>query len=644
MPTDILSNLNPEQTQAVIHPSGPALVLAGAGSGKTRVLTTRAAWLMQQGLATSEQILLVTFTNKAAGEMRERVEKLTGQHLPWSGTFHSLCARILRIDGKHVGLPPGFTIYDTDDQLSLVKNIYKELDLSTKEFNPKSVRAAISEAKNELITWQKYEETAYGRFAELAARVYKVYQHKLETMGAVDFDDLMLKVIQLFAENQFILNKYQNIFNHVLVDEYQDTNKAQYQLTRYFTDPQQNLFVVGDFSQSIYAWRGADYRNMLLLKTDFPDITEYRLERNYRSTQNILDAATHIIAQNTSHPILELWTDKKTSQPIQIFEAQDGREEANWVVQQIKNLQPTYQLKDMAVLYRTNAQSREFEEALIKAHLPYRIVGGLKFYERKEIKDILAYLKYLVNPLDEVSLQRATSLGKRNFAKYLDWKTEVLSHFQIDELQPRPLIQEILANTNYQDHYDPKDPEDLSRLENIEELMRVAEQFTSVTDFLENIALIQNDYLPDQVARDEHNTVTLMSLHAAKGLEFGAVFMVGMEEGLLPHARSYLDKNQLEEERRLCYVGITRAKDLLYLSYRRRQYSYSGVTNSLRSRFINEIPEHLTKSLNQTRDSNNGFHTTPTAELERRFVPLDDSTLDAVLSGEMDVAAFLDKH
>jgi DNA helicase-2/ATP-dependent DNA helicase PcrA len=644
MSTNLLDNLNPEQTQAVIHPQGPALVLAGAGSGKTRVLTTRAAWLMDQKLAVSEQILLVTFTNKAAGEMRERVEKLTSQHLPWSGTFHSLCARMLRIDGKHVGLPPGFTIYDTDDQLSLVKQIYKELDLSTKEFNPKSVRAAISEAKNELITWQKYEQTAYGRFAEFTARIYKIYQHKLETMGTVDFDDLMLKVIKLFSENPAVLNKYQTNFTHVLVDEYQDTNKAQYQLTRFFTDPQQNLFVVGDFSQSIYAWRGADYRNMLQLKTDFPNITEYRLERNYRSTQTILDAATHIIAQNTSHPILELWTDKKTSEPIQIFEAQDGREEASWVIQQLKELQPSYQLKDMAILYRTNAQSREFEEALIKTHLPYRIVGGLKFYERKEIKDILAYLKYFVNPLDEVSLQRATSLGKRNLAKYLDWKTEMMSHYQLEELLPRPLIQDILTHTNYQDRYDTKDPEDLSRLENIEELLRVAEQFNKVTDLLENIALIQNDYLPNQSEGDEHNTVTLMSLHAAKGLEFGAVFMVGMEEGLLPHARSYMDKNQLEEERRLCYVGITRAKDLLHMTYRRRQYSYSGVTNSLRSRFINEIPENLTKNLNPQRHATNGFHLSSPADLERRFVPLDDNTLDMVLSGEMDVTTFLDRN
>ena len=576
--------------------------------------------------------------------MRERVEKLTQQRLPWSGTFHSLCARILRIDGKYVGLPPGFTIYDTDDQLSLVKQIYKELDLSTKEFNPKSVRAAISEAKNELITWQKYEEKAYGRFAEQVARVYKLYEHKLATMGAVDFDDLMLKVIKLFNENPEILAKYQANFTHVLVDEYQDTNKAQYQLTKFFTAPQQNLFVVGDFSQSIYAWRGADYRNMLQLKTDFPNLTEYRLERNYRSTQTILDAATHIIAQNTSHPILELWTDKTTPEPIRLYEAQDGREEASWVVQQLQNLQTTYQLHELAVLYRTNAQSREFEEALINARLPYRIVGGLKFYERKEIKDILAYLKHLANPLDEISLLRITNLGKRNLAKFLTWKNEVLSHYQIDELQPRPLIQEILTTTNYQDRFDAKDPEDVSRLENIEELLRVAEQHPNVVSFLENIALIQNDYLPNQVDGDPHNTVTLMSLHAAKGLEFGAVFMVGLEEGLLPHARSYLDKNQLEEERRLCYVGITRAKDLLYLSYRRRQFSYNGVTNSLRSRFINEIPETLVKSLNQNPHSHQAFNTTPTAHSERHFVPLDDNTLDMVLSGEIDVATFLDHH
>lgn len=637
--SELLNKLNDQQKQAVLHGQGPAIVLAGAGSGKTTVLTHRVAYLIEQELARPEQILLVTFTNKAAAEMRNRVRELTGFNLPFSGTFHSLSARILRIDGKHIGLPQGFIIYDAQEQLQLIKQIYKENNFDSKEFNPKAVLATISNAKNEMISVSKYEEMAYGRFQSHVSKVFKIYQYKLKQIGAVDFDDLLLQLIELLVKVPEIREKYQQQLIYVLVDEYQDTNKAQYMITKLLAHPQNNLYVVGDFSQSIYAWRGADYRNMMLLKTDFAGTKEYRLERNYRSTQNILDAATNIISQNKSHPILDLWTDRKNSTPLDLYVAKDRKDEAKQIIKQIRSLQPGITLSEMAILYRTNAQSRAFEEEFVKKGIPYKVIGGMKFYERKEIKDILAYLKLVTNQQDEVSQTRAIKLGKRRFEKYDQWRTQILQNYTLDQLEPEPLIREILEVTSYLDKFDKKDPEDVARVENIKELLNVASQFNQVLNFLENIALVQNDYLIDNDLSDEPEAITLMSLHAAKGLEFEAVFMVGLEEGLLPHSRSFLDKEQMEEERRLCYVGITRAKKELAFSYAQSEYSYRGFESKTMSRFLHDIPAELIsiKGKQKYAQSNGLSNYQP----KKRYVPVDDDTLEGVLSGDIDIEEFL---
>jgi DNA helicase II / ATP-dependent DNA helicase PcrA len=680
MTAELLAVLNEQQRQAVLHPEGPAIVLAGAGSGKTRVLTTRAAWLIGEQNVPATSILLVTFTNKAAQEISERMFKITGQQLPFAGTFHKICAKILRKDGYLISLPANFIIMDSDDQLDLLKQIYKNNSWSDKEFHPKAVKNAISSAKNEMITADAYERSAKGRFQEFTAKAYKLYQQELARNFAVDFDDLLLRVIELFIGHPEVLEKYQQTLTHVLIDEYQDTNKAQYVLSKMLSSPQQNLYVVGDFSQSIYAWRGADYRNMLNLTTDFPGIKEYRLEQNYRSTQTILDAATHVISQNTSHPILQLWTDNTEQDPIVIYEADSGEDEARKVVQyiQTKNLSNNY--ADQVVLYRTNAQSRAFEEALIRAHIPYRIVGGVKFYARKEVKDVLSYLRLFIHPTESVSLERATKLGKRKLDVFFKWKQETVAELakneitDLSEVQPLATLQKILEVTAYTDRFDPKDPDELSRLENVQELLSVASQFQDVSTFLENIALIQDDAMADVTVEGKQDVVTLMSLHSAKGLEFPIVYMAGMEEGLFPHSRSLLDKEQMEEERRLAYVGITRAKQKLYLTFARKRLVYGSISSAMPSRFIHDIPEHLVKheSAEYSRPAQFGKwgsdydkpkwkerfdddvdqaedryglksldQRLKKMSKQRHFVPTDDASLDDVLSGDMDIEAFL---
>jgi DNA helicase II / ATP-dependent DNA helicase PcrA len=678
MSFSLLDNLNEHQQRAVLHPEGPAIVLAGAGSGKTRVLTTRAAWLIQEQKLDPQQILLVTFTNKAAQEIGERMLKITGHKLPFSGTFHRICAKILRRDGYLIGLNPGFTIFDSDDQLSLLKQIYKTNNWSEKEFAPRAVLSTISSAKNEMISATEYRAKSAGKFQTFVGHAYVQYQHELAKNEAVDFDDLLLRTIDLFTQYPDTLARYQNTLEHVLVDEYQDTNKAQYVLSKLLAMPQKNLYVVGDFSQSIYAWRGADYRNMLNLKTDFPDIKEYRLEQNYRSTQTILDAATEVIAKNTSHPILELWTESKIQEPVIIYEADSGEEEARKIVDYIRYHDLDVPLAGRAILYRTNAQSRAFEEALIRASIPYKIVGGVKFYARKEVKDVLSYLRVFANPHDEVSHERAVKLGKRRFESFVQWKAEVVSKAaefsekkQQVTFKPFHLLQEILRVTNYDTQYDEKDPEDLARIENIQELLNVASQFEDVHTLLENISLLQDNELADVTTDHKEDVVTLMSLHSAKGLEFPIVYMVGMEEGLFPHSRALLDKEQMEEERRLCYVGITRAKEKLYLSYARRRMTYGTITSALPSRFLSDIPARLVKKeqsssyarpshFNNQQFKQKNWHLSDDDGEEdryglkslnkklkeidktRKYIPLDDATLDDVLSGEMDIDAFLE--
>ena len=639
--SELLAKLNPAQRVAVQHEGGPAVVLAGAGSGKTTVLTHHAAWLIQERDVDASNIILVTFTNKAAGEMKERIERLTGSQLPYAGTFHSICARILRTHGRFAGLDPNFVIYDSDDQMSLLKDIYKQHGFDVNEYRPQSVKAVISKAKNELISYQEFAETTAGDFNNFVARVYKLYEHALKEAQAVDFDDLMLKVVKLLQNHQRICLYYQQQFKHVLVDEYQDTNKAQYALTKLWAEPENNLYVVGDFSQSIYAWRGADYRNMLQLKTDYPTIKEYRLEQNYRSTQSILDAATAVISKNTSHPILQLWTENLSGAQLVCMETGSGELEAMKIIDEIRiKRNRGVPLDEIAILYRTNAQSRLFEEALIRYGIPYRLIGGTKFYERKEIKDVLAYARLLVNPSDSVSHKRAEGLGKRRMDIFETWRMKLTAQ-ELQETPPAKLIREVLETTEYLKKYNQDVQEDAERIENVAELLSMAAQFSSLTQFLENVALLQDNYFVDAskpVGNAPRAGVNLMSLHSAKGLEFQVVFLVGMEDGLLPHSNSLFDHQSIEEERRLCYVGITRAKNDLYLSYARSRFQYGTRKSAIPSRFLSDIPPEL---LHLESDIGESALDNKTTQTGRRLV-VDEDMADAVLRGDLDLEVFLE--
>lgn len=591
----ILSYLNPAQQEAVKKTEGPVLILAGAGSGKTRCLTHKVAYLIKEKRVDPNNVLAVTFTNKAAGEMKERVIGLLDKftYLPLISTFHSFCARILRTEGKHIGFSPGFSIFDTSDQLALIRQTMKNLEISIKDFKPKAVLNTISAAKNELISEKEYPQYARGYFQQTVAEVYLEYQKLLSQNEALDFDDLLTKTVYLFQKTPDVLAKYQNRFQYILVDEYQDTNHAQYVLTKMLAKKWRNLCVVGDCSQSIYGFRGADFRNVLNLKNDFPEIIVFNLEQNYRSTQNILNAAFYVISKNTSHPVLKLWTENPEGAPLFLYRAKNEHDEANFVIQQVVILARNgHSLFDFAILYRTNAQSRVFEEGLLHSSIPYILVGGIRFYERKEIKDVLAFLRLLANPKDMVSYKRVEKLGKRRLKRFLRFAEEI----NIKDNTTLEVLDETLEKTDYLELYDKKDKEDLSRLENIKELRSVATEFPDLGQFLENVALIQQEYLPNEKSsfgREKPEAVTLMTLHAAKGLEFPVVFMVGMEEGLFPHSRSLMDKLELEEERRLCYVGITRAQKHLYLSYAQRRLFFGSRMANPASCFISEIPDSL---------------------------------------------------
>lgn len=591
MPDDLLNNLNPEQQKAVTSTDGPIIILAGAGSGKTRVLTHKVCYLISEKYVSPDNILMVTFTNKAANEMKERMEKLlTTPIKPLITTFHALCARILRIDGKYVGLSSSFAIYDSLDQLDVVKEAEKQLGLDPKEFKPGSIHAMISSAKNELIDASTYAGFAKGTFQQAAASVYLVYEKTLKENNAVDFDDLILKTVQLFEQELHVLQKYQNKFEYILIDEYQDTNRAQYKLTKLLSGKWKNVCVVGDFSQSIYSWRGADFRNLSKFKVDFPNTQTFTLSQNYRSTQKILDGASKVIANNTSHPVLELWTENPQGENITLFEAQNEEAESTYIASFMQNYDQS-RLSDIAVLYRTNAQSRVIEEILLHYGIPYTLVGGTRFYERKEIKDVLCYLRLLSNPKDSVSYKRAEKIGKTRLAKFIELQGEL----EPENLPPTiELLDLVLHKTNYLELYDEHDEDDRQRLENIRELRSVAIAFPNLTDFLENISLVEQEEQSDTpIENGKRNAVTLMTLHAAKGLEFPVVFMIGMEEGLFPHSRSLMDKNELEEERRLCYVGMTRAQQKLFLTYARRRLFFGQRTSNTVSRFILELPEKV---------------------------------------------------
>lgn len=613
MTDKLLKGLNTKQKEAVIHEGGPLLVLAGAGSGKTRVLTHRAAWLVENKKARPDNMLLLTFTNKAANEMKERIARLSNEIPAYSGTFHSFCVQVLKRDAQRIGIDNNFLIYDEQDKRLAIKEIIENLSLSTSSYKASSVGYQISEAKNKMFTPLQYAEQASNEYQEKVFQIYSAYENYLKDSNALDFDDLLLKSVQLLRKNGEVLKKWQNKLNYIFIDEWQDTNKIQYELTKLIAGKKENLTAVGDASQSIYSWRGADYKNINYLKNDYPHIKVVNLEQNYRSTVAILSAANYVIEKNTTHPILSLWTDKKSGEKIKVMRAKEGLEEAKFVVKEIKELinntssgVDSYQ--DFAVLYRTNAQSRVLEEAFLHYGVPYTIVGAIKFYERKEIKDVLSYLRLFANPKDRVSKNRVLKAGKRRHEKFLEFRKE--NKDKIEELTTLEIMDNILAKTGYLEKYKRETEENLARLENIKELRSVAMEFPNLNEFLENVALVQSEQTAKESSvsnfRSSSGTVSLMTLHSAKGLEFSVVFIVGMEEGLFPHSRSLYDFYQLEEERRLAYVGITRAKEILYLTYAGRRLYFGKKTTNPPSRFLVDIPEKLIEYVEN--DSLNSYY------------------------------------
>lgn len=597
---DLLDDLNPIQKEAAKATEGPCLILAGAGSGKTRVLTYKVAHLIADKKVQPENVLVVTFTNKASGEMQERIYKLIGEKYgrPIMGTFHSICARILRREGKYIGLSPSFSIYDESESQDVVKEAMGNLNIPTQKMNPGAVKHTISAAKNELISELEYPQYARGFFQERVAKIYLEYQKILRRNQALDFDDLLMKIIQLFQSDVALLTRYQIQFRYILVDEYQDTNAAQYHFIKLLAKRNRNICVVGDASQSIYGFRGADFRNIVNFQKDYPNSKVFNLEQNYRSTQVILDAALAVVSQNKLHPVLKLWTDKKTGSNITVYEARNEVEEALFLVEQIKEAKRP--LSDFAILYRTNAQSRALEEAFIRSGVPYQLFGGVQFYERKEIKDVLSYLKLLGNPNDSVAEKRTEKIGKGRMQRFNEYKESILDY--VTELNTIEMFDAILERTGYLAYLDDGTEQGKMRIENVKELRSVAEQFPDLTKFLENVSLIQNGEMPDGKMADKKEAVSMMTLHASKGLEFPVVFMTGMEEGLFPHSRSMMDPNEMEEERRLAYVGITRAKEKLFLTHTRSRLYFGVRSNSIVSRFLSSIPEKLMDARQKYRD------------------------------------------
>ncbi len=595
-------DLNPEQKKAVLFDKGPLLVLAGAGSGKTRVLTYKTSFYILEKKVNPQNILLLTFTNKSAEEMKQRIKnqllpQLKPLVLPFAGTFHSLCAKILRKEGKHLGILPSYLIYDKTDQKDLIKHVMGLLDISTQKFQPASISATISSAKNELMDPDEYKKYARGYFQETVAKIYPLYQQLLSDYQALDFDDLILKTVKIFEQEPKVLQTYENLFKYILVDEYHDTNHAQYKLTKLLAKNHQNLTVVADCSQSIYGWRGADFRNVLNLQKDFPSIKTINLEQNYRCSKTILKAAFSVINKNTTHPVLNLWTENFTGNKIKFYQALSEKDEALFIVQEVlgQMVNNHASFDDFVVLYRTNAQSRVLEEAFLQASLPYILVGGVRFYERKEIKDCLAYLRLLQNPKDRISYKRVEKLGKRKLDKFLELQEKI----DLTKIKTIDLLKKVLETVDYWSFFNKKDEKDLARIENIKELFSVALEFTKLTDFLENVALVEQEYQSETDLKTEgKKAVTLMTLHAAKGLEFKTVFMTGMEEGIFPHSRSLLAKDELEEERRLAYVGITRAKENLYLTCSRQRLYFGSQNYNQISRFITEIDSNLLQLVN----------------------------------------------
>lgn len=642
----LLTGLNKEQQQAVQHTEGPLLILAGAGSGKTKVLTVRIAHLLAQGVNPYE-ILAITFTNKAAKEMKSRVEGLVGDvaNRIWLSTFHSFCAKFLRFEiDSFLGYNSNFTIYDTSDSQAVIKAALKALNLDDKYYPVGAMIAAISDAKNKLLFASDFRKQARDFYQQKVADVYEYYERELRKNNALDFDDLLLVAVKLLQSNATVLDKYSHRFRYVMIDEYQDTNHAQYLLAKLLASHWKNIAVVGDADQSIYAWRGADIQNILDFEKDYPNCTSIKLEQSYRSTKIILDAANAVIDNNEGRPEKNLWTDKIEGAKIQHFTAQSEHEEAAFIGDTIAKKHDIHDVPygDMAILYRTNAQSRVLEEALIKRALPYTMVGGTKFYDRKEIKDVLAYLRVLYNPFDDLSLLRIINVPKRSIgattvAKLQDYAREkgtslfmtltqlhlidsikgktkekleefgILIFTLVSEMEDKTvldILESILDRTGYLAQLEEStDPQDQARAENIGELLSVAKDFQdtnpsgTVEDFLEQVALV-NDV--DSFEQEEAK-VTLMTLHAAKGLEFPIVFLCGLEEGLFPHSRTLMNPEEIEEERRLAYVGITRAEKELYISNATTRTVFGRTSSYLPSRFIDEIPEELVDGLRAKR-------------------------------------------
>jgi DNA helicase-2/ATP-dependent DNA helicase PcrA len=630
-----LNALNKEQRIAAETLSGAVLILAGAGSGKTRAITYRIANLLTHGVPASE-ILAITFTNKAAREMRERVDSLAGSSAKsaWILTFHACCARMLRQDIDKLGYKRQFTIYDEDDTGAVIKDILKRRNLDDKLFPPKEIRAAISDAKNKTLSPSELLESVAGdKRKETIADIYKEYEKRLISSNALDFDDLLLRTLELLMQHPPVLQYYRNKFKYIHVDEYQDTNHAQYLFVKLLAAEHGNLCVVGDDDQSIYSWRGADITNILDFEKDFPNCKVIKLERNYRSTASILDAANQIIAHNSSRKDKTLWTEREDGDKVTLFRASDERAEAAWVCDRMQTLKSTgVPYGRIACLYRVNAQSRVLEEMLVRAGIPYRVFGGLKFYDRREVRDIIAYLRVLINPADDVSLRRIintprrsigeatvselardaslnnypiftslsephealSSRAKKSIAEFSAQLNEAIA--TVDTLPLNDAVAYVIDKFELRALYEKGDSEDAhDRLANIDEFVGAVNEYAKMIDgatlegYLENIALVTDT----DTMQDEQKVVTLMTLHSAKGLEFGNVFLIGLEQGLFPSMRSIHDPSRLEEERRLCYVGFTRAMDRLYISYAQQRTMYNQTQHNTPSQFLSEIPERL---------------------------------------------------
>jgi len=648
---DLFVGLNPEQKRAVETVEGPLLIQAGAGSGKTKTLTHRIAYLIATHRATPFNILAVTFTNKAAREMRERVAHLLSASaedrgfMPYMGTFHGICVRILRMDGEHIGIPRSYVIFDEADRLSAVKQASRQLGVDEKAFPPRVIAGLISSAKNELITPDEYDRAGGSPATRVASEVYPIYERILKDSGALDFDDLIGRTVHLLGSVPEVREKWRKQFAYIMIDEYQDTNAAQYKLVKLLTGAQNNIAVVGDDWQSIYGWRGADFRNILNFERDYPGCAVIKLEQNYRSTSNILNAAHGLIVKNQQRSDKKLWTSAGDGMPVQIIQVGNERAEAESIVRRVK-LGATgggRQFKDYAILYRTNAQSRNVEETFIQYGVPYRIVGGVRFYDRKEIKDLIAYLRLIYQPEDRISFERIVNVptrgvGAKSIQNFYEWYeglglnlSEALAQSVncgtvtgkakkglvelgdilvslrelVEDVPPAALIDSLVRRIGYLHYLDDGTPQAESRQENVKELMGVAQSYQEMglAGFLEEVALISDldSYDPNG------NVVTLMTLHAAKGLEFPAVFMTGMEETIFPHSRALYDGSEMEEERRLCYVGMTRAREELYMIYATSRLLYGSMQHNTPSRFLSELDASYVEETSTGVSFGNGF-------------------------------------